>query len=40
MDEADVRQKARAFVAKVDAPDIRTDLASYVIEANAKPVSR
>ena len=30
MDEADVRQKARAFVAKVDASDIRQDLTPYV----------
>ena len=36
MDEADVRQKARAFVAKVDASDIRQDLTPYVVEANAK----
>lgn len=36
MDEADVRQKARAFAAKVDLSDIRTDLAPYVVAANAK----
>lgn len=36
MDEADVRQKARTFVAKVDASDIRQDLTPYVVEANAK----
>jgi Zn-dependent peptidase ImmA (M78 family) len=35
MDEADVRQKARAFVAKVDASGIRTDLTPYVVAANA-----
>ena len=36
MDEADVRQKARAFVAKVDASNIREDLSPYVIVVNAK----
>lgn len=36
MDEADVRQKARAFVAKVDASNIREDLSPYVIAVNAK----
>ena len=36
MDEADVRQKARAFVAKVDASNIREDLTPYLVEANAK----
>mgnify|MGYP002738699748 CR=1 FL=1 len=36
MDEADVRQKARAFVAKVDVSDIRADLTPYVVAANAK----
>jgi len=36
MDEADVRQKARAFVAKVDVSDIREDLSHYVTAANAK----
>lgn len=36
MDEADVRQKARAFVAKVDVSGIRADLTPYVVAANAK----
>lgn len=36
MDEADVRQKARAFVAKVDASNIREDLSPYEIAVNAK----
>lgn len=36
MDEADVRQKARNFVAKVDVSGIREDLTPYVVAANAK----
>ena len=36
MDEVDVRQRARAFIAKVDTSDIRTDLTPYVVAANAK----
>ncbi|MCB0256742.1 MAG: ImmA/IrrE family metallo-endopeptidase [Anaerolineae bacterium] len=36
MDEADVRQKARAFVAKVDVSNIREDLSPYLTAANAK----
>jgi Zn-dependent peptidase ImmA (M78 family) len=36
MDEVDVRQKARAFVAKVDASNIREDLSPYEIAVNAK----
>jgi Zn-dependent peptidase ImmA (M78 family) len=36
MDEADVRQKARTFVAKVDVSNIREDLTPYVVAANAK----
>lgn len=36
MDDADVRQKARAFVAKVDVSNIRSDLTPYVVAANAK----
>ncbi|MGY0553865.1 ImmA/IrrE family metallo-endopeptidase [Vreelandella sp. 2A-K22] len=36
MDEADVRQRARSFVAKVDISNIRKDLSSYVTAANAK----
>lgn len=36
MDEVDVRQKARAFVAKVDTSDIQTDLTPYAVAANAK----
>lgn len=36
MDESDVKQKARAFIAKVDVSKIREDLSPYVIAANAK----
>lgn len=36
MDEADVRQRARAFVARVDVSNIREDLSPYVTAANAK----
>jgi Zn-dependent peptidase ImmA (M78 family) len=36
MDEADVRQRARAFVARVDVSNIREDLSTYVSAANAK----
>ena len=36
MDEADVRQKARAFIANVDVSNIREDLSPYVTAANAK----
>src|SRR5690554_4378856 len=36
MDEAEVRQRARAFVAKVDVSNIREDLSPYVTAANAK----
>ncbi|MEQ9745433.1 ImmA/IrrE family metallo-endopeptidase [Pectobacterium actinidiae] len=36
MDESDVKQKARAFIAKVDVSNIREDLSPYVIAANAK----
>lgn len=36
MDETDVRQKARAFIAKVDMSGIREDLGPYVAAANAK----
>ena len=36
MDESDVRQKARAFIAKVDVSNIRGDLSPYVTAANAK----
>ncbi len=36
MDEMDVRQKARAFIAKVDVSSIREDLSPYVTAANAK----
>lgn len=38
MDEADVQQRARAFVAGVDASNIRDDLSSYVAVVNAKVV--
>ena len=31
MDEADVTQKARAFVAKVDVSGIREDLTPYAV---------
>ena len=34
MDEADVRQKARVFVAKVDVSNIREDLSPYVTAAS------
>lgn len=36
MDEVDVRQEARAFIAKVDVSNIREDLSPYVIAVNAK----
>lgn len=36
MNEADVRQIARAFIAKVDVSGIRSDLKPYVDAANAK----
>lgn len=36
MDETDVQQKARAFVAGVDASDIQNDLTPYAQAANAK----
>ncbi len=36
MDETDVRQRARAFVAEVDVSNIREDLSPYVTAANAK----
>ena len=36
MDEIDVQQKARAFIASVDTSNIRTDLSAYVQAANAK----
>lgn len=36
MDDADVRQKARVFIAKVDISNINEDLSSYVSAANAK----
>lgn len=36
MDEADVKQKARAFVTKVAVSGIRSDLTPYVDAANAK----
>ena len=36
MDDTDVRQKARAFIAKVDTSNIREDLSPYVTAANAK----
>lgn len=38
MDEADVQQKARVFVAGVDASNIRDDLSPYVAAVNAKVV--
>lgn len=38
MDEADVQQKARAFVAGVDITDIQNDLTPYALAANAKIV--
>jgi Zn-dependent peptidase ImmA (M78 family) len=36
MDEADIQQKARAFVASVDTSNIRNDLSAYVQKVNAK----
>ncbi|MFU2319024.1 ImmA/IrrE family metallo-endopeptidase [Rahnella sp. PCH160] len=36
MDEEYARQKARAFISKVDVSNIRKDLSSYVTAANAK----
>ncbi len=36
MDEADAKQKARAFIANVDISNIREDLSAYVTAANAK----
>lgn len=36
MDEADVRQRARAFVSNVDVSSIRDDLSPYVVAVNAK----
>ncbi len=36
MDEADVRQKARAFAAKVDVSNIRDDLSPYLTAVDAK----
>lgn len=38
MDEADVQQRARTFVASVDASNIRDDLSPYVFAVNAKVV--
>lgn len=35
MDEADIQQKARAFVASVDTSNIQNDLSSYLHRANA-----
>ncbi|MDP2761169.1 MAG: ImmA/IrrE family metallo-endopeptidase [Sideroxyarcus sp.] len=36
MDEADIKQKARAFVASVDTSNIQNDLSAYMQKANAK----
>ena len=36
MEEADIQQKARAFVASVDTSNIQNDLSAYVQKANAK----
>lgn len=36
MDEADVRQRARAFIAGIDVANIREDLSPYVAAADAK----
>lgn len=38
MDEAEVQQKARAFLAGVDATNIRNDLSPYITAINAKVV--
>ena len=39
MDELDVQQRARAFVAGVDTKDIQNDMSAYLDAANAKMVS-
>jgi hypothetical protein len=39
MDESDVVQIAREFVAKVDVSNIRNDLNAYISEINAKVIS-
>jgi len=39
VDEADVQQRARSFVASVDASNIREDLSPYVAAVNAKVVN-
>jgi Zn-dependent peptidase ImmA (M78 family) len=36
MDEAEVQQRARMFVASVDISGIQNDLSAYVVAANAK----
>lgn len=36
MDETDIQQKARAFVASVDTSNIQNDLSAYLQKANAK----
>jgi Zn-dependent peptidase ImmA (M78 family) len=36
MDEADIRQRARAFIAGIDVANIREDLSPYVTAADAK----
>lgn len=36
MDESDVKQKARAFLAAIDIPEIGADLSPYLVAVNAK----
>lgn len=36
MDEAEIQQKARTFISKIDTSNIRNDLSSYLSAANAK----
>jgi len=36
MDEADVKQRARAFIAEIDVTNVQEDLSPYVAAANAK----
>ena len=36
MDDSDIRQRARSFIAKLDTSNIREDLSAYVTAANAK----
>ena len=38
MDEVEVQQRARSFVANIDVSNIRDDLTPYVTAVNAKVV--